>query len=574
MHDPYDYRDQRSMHDPYDYRDQRSLHGLGQWVYQYMEEDLKMKKFLAVVLSALLFGGVAGATIYGINNLTNGINEVAETTQPAEPSAQSQAETTSPNIDRSSIATTTAAISKTYSTKLDVSDIVEDAMPQVVSITNTMVIEQSGYSSLFDYFYGNAETREYEVPASGSGVILAETDDELLIVTNNHVVEDAKTLSITFVDGTSVDANLKGTDSSLDLAVVAVPLSDIPEETRNQIKVARYHDSDDLKVGQGVIAIGNALGYGQTVTVGYISALNREITAEGTVYSDLIQTDAAINPGNSGGALINMDGEIIGINVAKLSNTEVEGFGYSIPIYKVMDAIENLSNAKTRVELEENMRGRMGIYMNTISQQNATALGIPAGIIIKGFSDEYMEDYGFESVMESPARAAGLLKNDIITAVDGQSVKTAEELSSFISYCEKGSEVTVTYLRLENGTYNEHTANVTLGALDDPTIEPVNKDEIPEKVLKQGAEHQEEETPSTQPIKPADPKNAPDPNAIKPANPNNGNGNNQEPSTEAGNNDNGSDPGNADGNDNKNGNGYDTDDEIYELFREFIERYQ
>lgn len=423
-----------------------------------------MKKILAIVASAVLFGGIAGATVLGIAYVSGVGTQI-------EASADTQTETeTQPAVSSDQSSTASETKRSTYKSALDVSDIVEDAMPELVSITNTMVVKQQGYSNIFDYIYGGGATQEYEVPASGSGVILKKTDDELLIVTNNHVVEDSKELSVTFVDGTTVDAAIKGTNSNADIAVIAIPLSDIPEETMNKIKVAKLHDSEDLKPGQGVIAIGNALGYGQTVTVGYISALDREITAEDTTYSNLIQVDAAINPGNSGGALLNMDGELIGINVAKLANTSVEGIGYSIPIYKVNQLITELSNAKTKVEVAEEDQGRLGIYMNTVSEQNAQALGIPAGVIVRGFSDEAQEGYTDDDLQESPAKNAGIMKNDIITQFDGQSVSSAEDLASLVKYYEKGSTVDITVQRLENGAYTEKTITVTLGSKQDPTI--------------------------------------------------------------------------------------------------------
>ncbi len=448
-----------------------------------------MKKVLGIIVAAILFGGVAGGTILGVTHLAgldtklNAVVESAETvpetqaqTQPAvqsETEAQAKAEKLEKETKQAAAASTSKAASASTGGAqiLDVSGIVEEAMPQVVSITNTMVIKQQGYSNIFDYFYGgNTYMQEYEVPASGSGVILEQTDDELLIVTNNHVIQDSKELSVTFIDGTTVNAAIKGSDSTIDLAVIAVSLDDISDETMKAIKVATLHDTEDLKVGQGVIAIGNALGYGQTVTVGYISALGREITAEDSTYSDLIQVDAAINPGNSGGALINMNGEVIGINVAKLSNTAVEGIGYSIPIYKAKEVITDLSNAKTRVEVDEDKQGRLGIYMNTVSAENAAALSIPAGVIIKGFSDEKIEGYSEADVQESPAKEAGLLKNDIITKFDNQSVKSAEELASLVKYYEKGTTVDVTVQRLENGVYNEKVISVTLGAKKDPNV--------------------------------------------------------------------------------------------------------
>ncbi len=522
-----------------------------------------MKKVAAVILSALLFGAVAGGTMYGVTRLSR----VTEQSQTAEPESEPANEETSEKKEVSTnIAKSSDNTGASGDYRLDVSDIVEEAMPSVVSITNTVVVEQQGYSSLFDYLYGNAQKQEYEIPASGSGVILAKTDDELLIVTNNHVIEDSKELTVTFIDGTNIDANIKGYDSTLDLAVVAVPLSSISDETLSSIKVATYHDDDDLKVGQGVIAIGNALGYGQTVTVGYISALDREITAEDTTYSNLIQTDAAINPGNSGGALINMNGEVIGINVAKLSSTQVEGFGYSIPIYKVMDVIENLSTAKTKVELTEEERGRLGIYMNTISKENATALGIPSGVIIKGFSDEYVASYGLDSVQESPAKKAGLLRNDIITKFDGQGISSAEDLSKLVAYYEKGSTVTITYERLENGSYAEHTVDVTLGSRNDPTIQPSNPEEVPANAGRQdnNGRPQDRQQPN------AGGNNGTEPLAPDDRQPDNGAGNNQ--GNNGGAENNGGNAGKGDGYNGGQGSG--SNEDMYELFKEFLEQYQ
>lgn len=426
-----------------------------------------MKKVLAVIAAAILFGGIAGATVVGVTYVSGVGDKIAAASESIQSEADEQT-ASADTADKSAASESTK--SSSGSSVLDVSDIVEEAMPQVVSITNTMVIKQQGYSSIFDYIYGGGYTQEYESAASGSGVILKKTDDELLIVTNNHVVEDSKELSVTFIDGTTVDAAIKGTDSTIDIAVIAIPLSDIPEDTLKQIKVAKLHDTEDLKPGQGVIAIGNALGYGQTVTVGYISALDREIQAENTTYSNLIQVDAAINPGNSGGALLNMEGELIGINVAKLSNTSVEGIGYSIPIYKVNQVITDLSNAKTKVEVAEEDQGRLGIYMNTVSQQNADALGIPAGVIIRGFSDEAQDGYTDADIQESPARKAGLMENDIITKFDNQAVSSAEELSGLVKYYEKGTTVDITVQRLENGAYTEKVISVTLGSKQDPSL--------------------------------------------------------------------------------------------------------
>lgn len=241
-----------------------------------------------------------------------------------------------------------SAITASTALMTDVSSIVKSAMPSVVAITNTMILEQRSW-------FGPSQ--RYEVPSSGSGIIVGQNDNELLIVTNNHVVEDSKELSVTFINDTTVSAAIKGTDSESDLAIIAIPLSEIDSETMGEIKVATMGDSDALEVGQGVIAIGNALGYGQSVTVGYVSALNREVKSQDSTSRNLLQTDAAINPGNSGGALLNMRGEVIGINAAKYSSTEVEGMGYAIPISKAKDIIDDLMNRKTRMELDVNKQG-------------------------------------------------------------------------------------------------------------------------------------------------------------------------------------------------------------------------
>lgn len=344
---------------------------------------------------------------------------------------------------------------------LDVSGVVEECMPQVVSITNTAVIKQQGYSSIYDYFYGRGSVTERTLTASGSGVIIEETEDELLIVTNRHVIENAKEIAVTFIDGETVDALVKGSSDEMDIAIIAIPLTDIKESTKEQIRIAKLHDHEDLKCGQGVIAIGNALGYGQSVTVGVISALDRSMDDAQDGYSNLIQTDAAINPGNSGGALLNNNGELIGINVAKYAETTVEGMGFSIPIYYAIEVMENLANAKTKVEVPLENQGRLGIYMNTIDELQSTALNIPAGVIVVGFSDEETE--GYDLVEDSPAREAGILKNDIITKFDGQKVTDAQALANLVKYYEAGTSVDITVQRINNGEYEEHVIPVVLG---------------------------------------------------------------------------------------------------------------
>ncbi len=507
-----------------------------------------MKRVLAIIAAAILFGGVAGAAVVGVTYVSGVGDKIAAASDSTQQSVQQETTQATDESTKSRESSTRSSVAT-----LDVSDIVEASMPQVVSITNTMVIRQQGYSNIFDYIYGGGYTQEYESDASGSGVILKKTDDELLIVTNNHVVEDSKELAVTFIDGTTVDAAIKGTDSSIDIAVIAIPLTDIPEDTLKEIKVATLHDSEDLKPGQGVIAIGNALGYGQTVTVGYISALDREIQAENTTYSNLIQVDAAINPGNSGGALLNMDGELIGINVAKLSNTAVEGIGYSIPIYKVNQVITDLSNAKTRVEVAEEDQGRLGIYMNTVSQQNADALGIPAGVIIRGFSDEAQEGYSEEDIQESPAKDAGLMKNDIITKFDNQSVSSAEDLANLVRYYEKGTTVDITVQRLENGVYTEKVVSVTLGAKQDSSKSELSaEDKLGDNKNAQ---------PDDRNAQPDDRNGRPDDRRLKPEQGADGKDAPQEsqPNESAGD----SSEGEANGN-----------DEIYDMFKQFLEQYR
>ena len=333
------------------------------------------------------------------------------------------------------------------------------------------------------------------------------------------MIEDSKELSVTFVNGTTLNAHIKGKDSQLDVAVIAVNLSDIDDETLKAIKIARLHGEEDLRVGQGVVAIGNALGYGQAVTVGVISALDRNIQASASdIRSGLIQVDAAINPGNSGGALLNMYGEVIGINVAKMADTEVEGMGYAIPIYKALDVINTLSEKEEVVDIADERQGRLGIYIDTVSAQS----NMPGGVLISGFSDEEVQG-GSTELKESPAKKAGLMKYDIITKFDGKEVKTAEELQGYCKASEAGSTVKLTYMRLENGEYKEYTADVVLGKKNDPVIRSTKKPEAEET--------KPEET-------------APQESAA-------------------------SDEGSGDGNEKKS-----YDQEIYDLFREFMEKYR
>ena len=331
----------------------------------------------------------------------------------------------------------------------DVSDIVEAAMPTVVAITSTTVYQSNNYG--YGWFFGGPQT--YEVPSSGSGIIIGENDQELLIVTNNHVVESASSMKVAFIDNEVVDAVIKGTDAETDLAVISVPLDQIKADTKSKISVAKLGSSDDLKVGQGVIAIGNALGYGQSVTVGYVSALDREVRVSNNATRTLLQTDAAINPGNSGGALLNMKGDVVGINAAKYSSTEVEGIGYAIPISKAQDIMSQLMNRKTMNPVEEAKRGYLGIQGTTVDEETASLFGMPRGV------------YVYKVLGDGAAAESDLRDKDIITKVDGQSVKTMTELQELLACYELGEELELTVQTQENGQYQERIVQVTLKSM-------------------------------------------------------------------------------------------------------------
>ena len=386
------------------------------------------KKGVAVVASAAVFGGVAGGAFYGIagnqikklDALTNTTTEVASTTSAA--------------TTQSLSLTSTASVGN----GMDVSTIAENVMPSVVAINISAIVEQQG---MFGY------TQQYEAEGSGSGIIIGENDSELLMVTNNHVVSDATTVNVTFADGESYEAQVKSTDRDTELAIVVVKLSDIKESTMNQIKIATIGDSDSLKVGEQVVAIGNALGYGQSVTTGIVSAKDR---TNSTNTTPLIQTDAAINPGNSGGALLNMKGEVIGINSSKYSDTTVEGMGYAIPITAVQDRLDDLMNRQTREKVDESEKGYLGISCATVSSDVSEAYGIPEGVLVTDVASK------------SAAEKAGIKANYVITKIDGQSISSAEELTEKLNYYAVGETVPITYEYLKDDAYVEKTVDVTL----------------------------------------------------------------------------------------------------------------
>lgn len=410
-----------------------------------------MKKTAWIVLSAVLFGTVAGTVMTGVQIASSGMVSQFFAIVSSDEKLPEQGEELLPEpFPGGNIPGILPEAPAVPAPATDVSQVVEEAMPAVVAVASTAVYQMPDFG--FGWFFGGG-SQSYEVPSSGSGIIIGENDTELLIVTNNHVVQDTVSLKITFVDDTAVDAAVKGTDPDTDLAVISVPLDQIPQETKEKIAVARLGDSDGLKVGQGVIAIGNALGYGQSVTVGYVSALNREIKTSDGNTRVLLQTDAAINPGNSGGALLNMKGEVIGINAAKYSSTEVEGIGYAIPVSGVQDILDELMNRKTRSEVAEEKRGYLGIQGTTVDEDAATAFGMPKGV------------YVYKILKDGAAADSQLREKDIITKLDGMTVKSMQELQKFLKGYETGETIELLVQRQEDGQYKEIQIPVTLTGL-------------------------------------------------------------------------------------------------------------
>lgn len=395
-----------------------------------------MRKAAGITAAAVLFGTVSGGVMTGVSYMGSRLLNLTETASDAQ--TQDQTQPSAPAVNSSSSGVGTTAVS----TVTDVSAIAEKAMPSVVAITDTMTVQQR------DFF---GRTQAYQTQSSGSGIIVGKNDTELLIATNNHVVAGSKDLTVTFSDEKDSSAAVKGTDSATDLAIIAVKLSDIPSDTMSKIQIASVGNSDDVKVGQQVIAIGNALGYGQSVTVGYVSAMNREITDESGIVHTYIQTDAAINPGNSGGALIDLQGNVIGINAAKTASTEVEGMGFAIPISHAQEILSGLMTKKTREAVDESAQGYLGIQGTNIDAGTSKAYGMPVGV------------YVYKIVPGGAAAASDLKEKDIITKFDGQSITTMEELKDMLTYYEGGSEITLTVQSLVNGAYVEHEVSVTLG---------------------------------------------------------------------------------------------------------------
>lgn len=401
------------------------------------------KKLALSICLGLCFGAFAALGFYAVQLGTGqlGTSQITQNEEPAEKEKEKDQEAISVQTQPLPYENVGTTRHITY-VQTDLSEMVEDVMPAMVSIVNNYTTKERD-------FWGQT----YIKPgvSSGSGIIVGETDSELLIATNNHVVADATALEIAFIDGSTAGAVVKGTDTDMDLAVVAVPLSELSEDTRNAITVARLGDSDNLKLGEPVIAIGNALGYGQSVTDGIVSALNREIEVEDGSTGTFIQTNAAINPGNSGGALLNLNGDVIGINSNKIGGSAIEGMGYAIPISAAGPILAELMERETRVKVDADEMGYMGVKQQTISKDIAKAYGWPQGVSI------------IEVTKGSAAEAAGILKGDIVVKFDGQRIYLATDLQDILQYYRAGETVEITVMRLIDGEYESLDLEITLG---------------------------------------------------------------------------------------------------------------
>ena len=420
------------------------------------------KKGLTLSLCAVLAGGLAAGSFEGVNKLAgwSGATTVEAASNKDETTltyAKSEKKDADASDSKSDTGKDTGSTAKG---NLDVSEIASEALPSIVSITTKSVQEVQNYFGMYGMYGYAPQQQEQEVEGSGSGIIVGKNDDELLIATNYHVVEGADTLSVAFTDGNAVEASVKGFDEERDLAVVSVSLDDVEDDTMDAVSIANIGSSDDLKVGEQVIAIGNALGYGQSVTTGIVSAKNRRMDSDNNTVTDgsddssdgvnLIQTDAAINPGNSGGALLNMEGEVVGINSAKLASTEVEGMGYAIAISDVTDILQNLMNETSRDKLDDSEHGVLGIKGSSVSSEAVQMYGIPAGVFVKKVTEGGAAD------------KAGLKANSVITEFNGKTVSSINQLIEYLSYYEPDEEVELT-VQVPHGTsYKEETVKVTL----------------------------------------------------------------------------------------------------------------
>lgn len=409
------------------------------------------------VACAVVIGAVAGGSCYGAiyagyvnfpaksnNELTDEqLSRIAKEINKNYLASLSDGASTS----GSTLASVSSDAVQTGMNVIDVSGIVKNVISSVVAISGTQTVTNSSYNF---GFWGGFNNQSYEAGVSGSGIIIGANDTELLIVTNAHVVEDVNNLKVTFGDNTEVDAVIKGMKTDSDLAVVAVKLDDISADTMSAISIAKLGSSSDVEVGEAAIAIGNAAGYGISVTTGIVSAVGKSLTVDNVVYDNLIQTDAAINPGNSGGALFNSNGEVIGINSVKMSDTKVEGMGYAIAIESVKDIIDDLSTQTTRVALDNDERGYIGVSGSSVTSEISQTYGWPVGVLIRSVTED------------SAAERAGLQVNDVITSFDGKDIDSWETLVNLMKYYQVGEQVEVVYSRLENGSFTEHTTTLTL----------------------------------------------------------------------------------------------------------------
>ena len=389
---------------------------------QKRKEKKKMPKFIKVISLALVFGIVASVAFQATNLVADRFLGTTESREVK-------------SVDNTKISQSTGETAKS-----DIASIAEEVMPSVVSITNLSVQQVQS-------FFGGIQ--EQESKSVGSGIIISQNDSELLIITNNHVVEGNETLTVSFVDEESVEAQVKGTDAAKDLAVIAVQTKEIKDTTMEQIKVAALGNSDQLQVGESVIAIGNALGYGQSVTSGIVSATGRELDG---IDEKLIQTDAAINPGNSGGALLNANGEVVGINTAKVATDTVEGMGYAIPISSVSDIIENLMNQETKTKVSEAEQGQLGIQGVDVTADSSEMYNMPTGVYVS------------EVIAGGGAKKAGITKGSVITGINGTSIDGMQALKEQLQYYRAGETVKITVATPEkNGEYAKRDVEVTLG---------------------------------------------------------------------------------------------------------------
>ncbi len=404
------------------------------------------KKVLTTIGLAVLFGVVVGGIIIGSNVIVNKEIKNEQKTEYQLPTTELPQQGNADGDSNSAAESGSGAaeeVSAGTTGEYTVAQVAKSCMPSVVSITNASV------KTVQDFFGG---VQQYPSESSGSGIIVGQNDSEILVATNNHVVADADTITVAFDDDAVYEAQVKGTDSDNDLAVVAVKISDMSEDTLKSIKVVSIGNSDNLEIGEQVVAIGNALGYGQSVTSGWISAVDREVTdEEGKTTGKLIQTDAAINPGNSGGALLNMQGELIGINSAKAAATEVEGMGYAIPVSVAQPILDELMNRETRYKTDEEHAGYIGVTCLNVDSTSAQTYGIPLGAFV-----DSVEEGG-------PAQTAGIQKGDVIVKFDGMTVSGSSDLVGKLEYYQAGETVEVVISRAQNGEYQEQTVSVTLG---------------------------------------------------------------------------------------------------------------